>query len=351
MKRTIIVIAIIMILASAFLALQTNERITHWNSLGYGPSDILADPVVQTSPGINVMLTRAADWKKIVSEPLFNVGTMRMIDGSTATIPITAEILRQFYGFSNETLNTSSLVKHSTTHSAYTNLINRRQVTKDGYQSMIDLIFVTPPSDEEKQLAADKKVVLDIEPIALDGFVFITHVDNPIDSLTVAQVRDIYSGRITNWKEVGGPDLEIKAYQREPNSGSQTAMLQLVMDGRAMGEAPGVIIKPINSMLGLVEAVAEYSNGPASIGYTYYYYVKNLYINKNVKVLKINGISPENENLIDKSYPFTASYYAVMRGDEPENSPARRLRDFLLTSQGQELIRIAGYCPVVQEAQ
>ena len=55
---------------------------------------------------------------------------------------------------------------------------------------------------------------------------FITHKDNPIDSLTIEQIQSIYSGKITNWNQVGGEDLEIKAYQREGNSGSQTAMEQ-----------------------------------------------------------------------------------------------------------------------------
>ncbi|HHV51082.1 MAG TPA: hypothetical protein GXX54_05170, partial [Clostridiales bacterium] len=94
-------------------------------------------------------------------------------------------------------------------------------------------------------------------------------------------------------------------------------------------------------------AVAEYENGPASIGYTYNYYINNLYKNENIKVIKINGVSPTNENLISGAYAFSTSYYAVIRKNEPQESPARKLRDYLLTKEGQEIIAMAGYCKAV----
>ena len=287
---------------------------------------------------INVMLTRAENWKKVAESAVIDVDEMRMIDGSTATIPITAELLRQFYDYTDDQVNQSGYVHHSTTHSAYENLIDRN------YD--VDLIFVTPPSDEEKQYAKDKNVELDIVPVAKDGFVFITHKDNPVDTLTVAQIQDIYSGKITNWKDVGGNDAEIKAYQREPNSGSQTAMEQMVMQGKEM--LSPIEAKVVVGMGMLVDGIAEYENGPVSIGYTYYYYINNLYKNDNIKVIKIDGIEPSNENLISGSYPFSTNYYAVMRKDETEDSPARKLRDYLLTPEGQNLIAMAGYCKAVQ---
>ena len=299
---------------------------------------------------INVMLTRISGWKDIVDEPPVEQSVMSQIDGSTATVPITAEIFRQFYNVEDSMLS----VDHSMTHSSYINLIQKQTVERGfdigngwtPYNNTISLIFVTAPSDEEQQMAKDNGVELDVRPIAMDGFVFITHKDNPIDSLTVQQIQDIYTGTITNWKQLGGPDLKIRAYQREKNSGSQTAMEQLVMNNKTM-------IKPIETSIymgmgGLVDAVAEYDNGPASIGYTYYYYINNLYKNDNIKVLKVDGVSPDNDNLLSGRYAFTTSYYSVMRGDEPMDSPCRKLRDFLLGKKGQELIAMAGYCPAVQ---
>lgn len=279
-------------------------------------------------------------WQKIIDEPVIPEKDMNIIDGSTATIPITAELYRQFFDYTDKKLNTSYYEKfyHSTTHYAYVNLIERRY----GRSTPKNLIFVTPPSEEEKAFAEEMGVELDITPIAKDGFVFITHKDNPVDSLTVEQIQAIYTGEITNWKELGGEDTEIRAYQREPDSGSQTAMEQLVMQGKQLIEP--ISTQVFDGMAGLVDAVAEYENGRASIGYTYYYYINNLYKNENIKVLKINGITPDNENLINDNYPFTTNYYAVIRGDEPADSPARKLRDFLVTEQGQQIIEIAGYC-------
>jgi len=286
---------------------------------------------------INVMLSRTDNWERIADEAIIPEKEMQMIDGSTATIPITAEILRQFYEYTDEEINESDYVWHSTTHSAYENLIEKSIETS--------LVFVTSPSAEEKELAKTENVELDMEQIARDAFVFITHKSNPVESLTIEQIQKIYTGEITNWNELGGNNSSIKAYQREENSGSQTAMEQIVMKGRKM-------INPIeedyhlvvHGMPDLVRAVAEYDNEKASIGYTYNYYINNLYKNDNIKVLKINGVAPDNTNIINEVYPFTTSYYGIIRKDEPENSYARTLRNFLLTDKGQDLIEMAGYC-------
>ena len=292
---------------------------------------------------INVMLTRPDHWKRIIDSPVIDEEDMAVLDGSTATIPITAELFRQLFGYTDDQIAQTPVVYHSTTHRAYLALIDKGYKTEYSYRT--SLIFVTPPSEEEKEYAKVKGVALDLIPVARDGFVFITHKSNPVDSLTVEQIQDIYTGKITNWNQVGGEDLTIKAYQREENSGSQTAMEQMVMQGKAIQSPIGV--KVHFGMGHLVDAVAEYENGPASIGYTYYYYINNLYKNDNIKVLKINGTAPTNENLISGAYPFSTSYYAVTRGDEPADSPARKLRDFLVTPGGQDLIAMAGYCKAV----
>ncbi|MBP1592491.1 MAG: hypothetical protein ILP22_10655, partial [Oscillospiraceae bacterium] len=82
-----------------------------------------------------------------------------------------------------------------------------------------------------------------------------------------------------------------------------------------------------------------------AIGYTYNYYINNLYKSPDIKVIAVDGITPENENLVNNKYPFASAYYAVIRADEPENSEYRKLRDYMLTDEGQEIIRLAGYCP------
>ncbi len=336
---------LVMILGSALVAvtLVTTGIVIHARLNQYPQADLTAN--------VNVMLTRPANWRQLDVPDVLDERDTMLIDGSTATIPITAELLRQLYGYSDEEVRDSAVVQHSTTHTAYVNLIDR--ITREKLwgelpERTTGLILVTPPSAEEEAYAAAAGVDLDLDPVALDGFVFITHKDNPVETLTVEQVRGIYSGQITNWSQVGGEDREIIAYQREANSGSQTAMERLVMDGRAMMEPSETTSTEVTWGMGqLVDAVAEYDNGPAAIGYTYNYYLANLYRNEAVKVLAIESVPVTPETLRQGDYPFSTAYYAVMRSDEPADSPARALRDFLLSPTGQDLVEMAGYVKAV----
>ena len=322
---------------------------------------------------INVMMTRPDNWEKIQTGKIpLTPENFAMIDGSTATIPITAELARQFCDASDE--NIWEYVDHNTTHDAYKNLIFTHGnsdhieygVSGDGsvhryyYSSRYNsffrekhLLFVTEPSADELESAKKEGVSFEITPVALDGFVFITHKDNPVDSLTVEQVQDIYSGKITNWKEVGGNDSKMIPYQRARNSGSQTAMEQLVMKDIPLMDPVGYSRETLTLglMSELVEKIAEYENRENSLGYTYYYYINNLYKNEDIKVLNINGVSPDNENLISGAYPFSTAYYMVMAKGAKDSQTAkmRELRDYLLTDEGQEIIKIAGYCPAIVE--
>jgi len=317
-----------------------------------GIEDLVDNPYQNSS--INTLLVRSENWREIAEAPLFKTpSTLMMVDGSTATVPVTAELLRQFYGAADMSMESdgryAEVVAHSTTHEAYVNLIAGRSriISQDEKFARegdpVRILFATPPSQEEQDLAKRGGVTLDVQPLARDGFVFITHKDNPVNSLTVEQIQQIYSGKIKNWKELGGRDEKIRAYQRQQDSGSQTAMEQLVMQGIPMQKAETVMVPMF--MGDLVESVAEYQNGSQSIGYTYYYYLNNLYKNKDIKVLQVEGITPEHENLKTKRYPFTAEYCVVIRADEPQGSDARRLRDYMLSAEGQKIVEMAGYCP------
>ena len=316
---------------------------------------------------INVMITRPDNWKKIQTGKItLTPEDFAFIDGSTATIPITAELARQFCDASDGKI--WEYVDHNTTHTAYENLIftngdpdkitYMENINKYRYDSRMTfdikhLLFVTEPSEREIFDAGIEGVTFDVTPVALDGFVFITHKDNPIDSLTVEQIQDIYSGKITNWKEVGGNDQKIIPYQRNIGSGSQTAMEQLVMKDIPLVEPVGYFGETLTLgfMSELIEKIAEYENRENSLGYTYYYYINNLYRNEDIKVLKIDGVSPDNENLVSGAYPFSTAYYMVMAEgrNDVQTAKMRELRDYLLTDEGQEIIKMAGYCPARSE--
>jgi len=268
----------------------------------------------------------------VVEAPSFTAEDYPVVDGSTVTIPLSEAIGAKLMNLPVE--EARQYISHNKTHPAYINLI-------DG---AADLIFVTSPSEEELQYAQDSGIELEIIPVVSEGFVFLANKDNPVDNLTLDQIRGIYTGKIANWKEVGGADVPVIAYQRPVNSGSQTGFLELVMENVKPVEPP--MEKVIAEMGALIDAVATYKNEPDAIGYSYYYFVTDMWGNEKVKLLSINGIYPDKETISDGSYPVCTAYYAVMRKDEPAESTVRQIVNWLLSEEGQQLAEEAGYVKV-----
>lgn len=261
--------------------------------------------------------------------PAFTPETYPAIDGSTVTIPLSEALAGRLMDLPLD--EARQYVLHNKTHPAYVNLIYGKA----------DLIFVTGPSEEELKLAEDQGVELEVIPVVHEGFVFLANEDNPVEGLTLEQIRGIYTGKITNWKEVGGPDMAITAYQRPVNSGSQTGFLEMVMKEETPMEP--LMEQVVAEMGALIDAVAAYDNKPSAIGYSYYYFVMDMWGSDQIKLLSVDGIYPDKETIRDGSYPLNTAYYAVIRKDEPENSPARKIIDWLLTEEGQRLAEEAGY--------
>lgn len=261
--------------------------------------------------------------------PEFTMETYPRVDGSTVTIPLSEAVAAKL---TKQTVDeVRPYILHNKTHQAYVNLIEGSK----------DLIFVTSPSEEELNLAAEKNVELEVIPIVSEAFVFLTHKDNPVKGLSVDQIKSIYEGKITNWSEVGGPNEAIKAFQRPVNSGSQTGFLELVMKGATPMEPPKEQI--IAEMGMLIDVVASYENKMASIGYSYYYFVVDMWGNEAVKLLEVDGVYPDAESISSKAYPLTTAYYAVIRKDSPKDSPERRVIEYILSEEGQQLMEESGY--------
>lgn len=259
----------------------------------------------------------------------FTKDTYPKIDGATAMRPMSVEIAKSVLNMTD--LEAEEFIIHNTTAKAYENLINKTA----------DLIFVSEPSDGILNDAKKAGVEFEMVGIGRDGFVFIINKDNHIDSLTINQIQDIYTGKITNWSEVGGEDLKILAYQREPNSGSQNLMEKMVMKGLEFVEQPKELI--IESMAGLVDQVASYSNSKNSIGYSIYLYAKEQYVKDSIKFLAINGIYPTDDTIADGSYPLSKIVYAIYRKDEPQDSNVRKLVKWINTEEGQKAVIAGGY--------
>ena len=267
-----------------------------------------------------------------IEAPSFTVENYPVVDGSTVTIPLSEALGAKLMNIPVE--EARQYIIHNKTHQAYINLIEKKA----------DLIFVTSPSAEELQLAKDSGLELELIPVVSEGFVFLTSTDNPVNDVTLEQVRDIYSGKITNWNAIGGSDVPIIAYQRPVNSGSQTGFLDLVMNGLTPVNPPMEQI--IAEMGALIDAVATYKNEPDAIGYSYFYFVTDMWGNEKVKLLSIDGVYPDKATIQDGTYPIRTAYYAVVRSDEPKDSPARKIIAWLLSVDGQQLAEEAGYVKI-----
>lgn len=221
----------------------------------------------------------------------------------------------------------------STTHGSYTNLIDRK----------VDLIIASRYSSrDENSYAREKGIELIQKPIAKDAFTFIVNPKNQVRNLTIEQIQKIYTGEITNWKEVGGKDAEIKAYIRDANSGSQEKMETLVMAGLTMIQGSELIT---HGMAGPYYQIRYDEEG---IAYTpfYYYNIMASGWKDWATAIGVNGVELNDANIINGSYPYVSEIYAAIRADEPEGSMARILFDFLTTSAASPIIRESGYIPL-----
>ena len=211
-------------------------------------------------------------------------------------------------------------------------------------EGKVDLIFCLHASADQEAYAKENGVTLEYTPYANDAFVFFVNKDNPVDSLSMEQLRDIYAGKITNWKEVGGNDEEIIAYQRNEGSGSQTGLYQYVI-GKDEVMDP-VTERRIGDMGGIIDAVAYYDNAKGALGYSYLYFVTNQHFDEDIKLLKINGFAPDKANIQSGDYPMFTQYCCVINQDEPADSTVRRIIDWCTGEQGQQLAEELYYVPV-----
>ena len=205
----------------------------------------------------------------------------------------------------------------------------------------VDIVFCLRPSDDQTAYAKGKNVEFECVPYANEAFVFFVNKNNPVDSLTVQQLHDIYAGKITNWKEVGGNDQEIIAYQRSEGSGSQTGLYLHVIKQSEVMQPPTE--KRIATMGEIVDVVANYDNAPGGLGYSYLYFVTNQHFDEDIKLLKIEGIEPSNANVSAKKYPLISEVCAVFRNYEPEGSLVRQIAAWCVSDEGQQLAAEQGY--------
>ena len=252
--------------------------------------------------------------------------------GSLANLPLGEAVTATVLDISREEANSMIVFEGSTTDN-YIWLADGR----------FDIILAYEMSEEAKAYLEGKNIELEMTPIGTDALVFISSLENKLNSLTDEQIREIYKGNITNWSEVGGDDHDIIPYQRNKDSGSQTLFDKIINLGDELMEAPQDI--RIGSMIGLLEAVADYENSKDALGYTVYYYLTNMEADKleTSKLLSVDGVAPTNESIANGEYPYTNDFYVIIRKDAPKDSPERILYNWICSEQGKELAERENY--------
>jgi len=291
----------------------------------------------------------AADTKAVYldeeSTLRFDTPSLRL-DGATALYPVYSGFVQavypegkyDIYDFKNDDEGYGQ-VTCSGTIEAYRRLIEGRT----------DVIFCAAPSQDQLDAAAAAGVELHMTPIGREAFVFFVHSDNPVTGLTVEEIQGIYTGEITNWKDLGGKWQKIRPYQRAENSGSQSALLRL-MDGLELMEPEKE--DRIAGMGGIITQVASYRNHKNAIGFSFRFYSTEMVENDQIRLLALNGVEPTKETIRAGTYPISSNFFAITAAPigepapEENNEDLRALIDWILSEQGQEIIEKTGYVGV-----
>jgi len=286
---------------------------------------------VNTSPNIDIQAYLPFEENsKIVktdSKTLKLTENLPRIDGAAALFPVYSAFVNAVYP------NTTKL------HDGIFEYNN----TPDGYRLLAeketDIFIGVYPSDEQRAYAEENQTTFEYTPIGTEAFVFFVHKDNPITNLTTEQIKDIYSGKITNWKDVGGKNEKIAAFQRNEGSGSQS-MLKRFMGDTPITDAPTEMVNDL--MAGIIEQVADYKSKTNSIGFSFRYYVEGIIKNPDIKMISIDGAAPTSENIRNGSYPILTPIYAVTY-KENQNGNVDKLLEWILSDEGQYIINETGY--------
>jgi phosphate transport system substrate-binding protein len=170
--------------------------------------------------------------------------------------------------------------------------------------------------------------------VAMDGVCVIVHPSNPVKALTRAQVRDIYMGKIENWRELGGPDMQIVPISRDTSSGTYETFHNLVMEKKEMAAN----VEYVNAN---PQAHARVRNTQGAVGY-----VGLGFVDSNVRALEIDKVKPSRNTIATGVYPVSRPLFMFTNGYPKLGSMTHRFVTFHYTERGQELIEAKGFVPL-----
>ncbi len=247
-------------------------------------------------------------------------GELPVLDGAEGLYPLFSAFAYAVYpedsvSFDGEKFSPESKLQMNNTLRSYKGVV-------DG---TVDIAFNAGPSAEQLAYAEEKGVELEFVPIGREAFVFIVNGKNPVEGLTVEQIRGAFSGKYTNWKEFGGRNEPINPLQRLKGSGSQSTLLRFMGDTEIKPNPWGFLGSPL--------------------GFSFRFYAEDVVRHGNVKLLSVNGAYPSSENISNGSYPIVSDFYAVYDKSNP-NPAVREMIDFILSEQGQDIVEKTGFARI-----
>ncbi len=242
------------------------------------------------------------------------------INGSTTVLPI-AQKISEAYMAGN----------------ANTNITISGGGSGNGIKALIDKLTDIAMSsraikDSEVQQANANGVKPYAVAVGLDALVPVIHPSNNVSDLTLEQLQAIYTGKITNWKDVGGASGKIVVISRDTSSGTYETWSEFVMKGERV--MPAALLQASNGAV--VQAISNNKNAIGYIGFGY--------VNDTVKATKVNGVEASPENALAKSWPLSRELW-FYTNNTPKGD-VKKFIDFILSNNGQDLVKEVGFIPV-----
>lgn len=189
----------------------------------------------------------------------------------------------------------------------------------------------------ETKLDKEKAKELVDNKVCAIGFAMVVNKNVEVDNLTKDQVQKIFNGEYTNWKQVGGNDIPINVINRSKASGTRAAFIETIMGGKSEKDGLGTT----QDSNGAVEKSLETTDG--SVSYLALSALTNEESKKNVKVLKLDGIEANKENITTGKYPFWSYEHMYTKGEPKDLS--RTFIDYMVSEENKALIEKSGYIP------
>ena len=185
-----------------------------------------------------------------------------------------------------------------------------------------------------RDLKYEEAQSLDETQIAIDGIAVVTNTENKVSDLTMDQVKDIFTGKITNWKEVGGEDAQIVVVSREEGSGTRDGFQEIV------GFESDALTKDAQICDGSGNVKSTVEGNKNSIGY-----ISFGYLDKTLNDLKINGVKANDDNVVANKYPISRPFLVVNKKDSLTDE-AKGFIDFIMSDEGQNIVSKEGFIKV-----